>query len=453
MKQFRVVIIFLVFSLFWMISCTKESQEELVFDQALDQRSITLPTVINDMLHFDSYADFEEFVSDLTLEEQDTNAVKTAYATLGINLAADSIPNLTDHPICLITEQNISGFNSARKVEETVINNALYNGEDVFSLIEDPYLKSALNEDYSVHVGTRIFTYFDNGGIIIVMDNDWNTYNSIFSKTFDEIHSQSKVFVSSQSKSNWELIYNYDQNGNVLSEKGYTVEDSISAVPQYCDFSDLMIVTDLKNGKLRVELQLDQVFDIYEWTFEDGSKEYAYPLIIDCDERNSGYVELDVWMNCPQCPNGKRRVCRGTVFFECDCGEQRTRKDQLIRTVNGQTWKIDASIWVKSGNVGCSMKYLRKRFGIWMPWTNKGVCTDINGTYKRENTDKSCSDIWYTDIKCLGNGTWPTSISVSKNDVPKIYREPDELDSGHKVNVKGDWFGFGVDGVPRLVLD
>ena len=88
-----------------------------------------------------------------------------------------------------------------------------------------------------------------------------------------------------------------------------------------------------------------------------------------------------------------------------------------------------------------------------MPWTNKGVCTDINGTYKRENTDKSCSDIWYTDIKCLGNGTWPTSISVSKNDVPKIYREPDELDSGHKVNVKGDWFGFGVDGVPRLVLD
>ena len=206
MKQFRVVIIFLVFSLFWMISCTKESQEELVFDQALDQRSITLPTVINDMLHFDSYADFEEFVSDLTLEEQDTNAVKTAYATLGINLAADSIPNLTDHPICLITEQNISGFNSARKVEETVINNALYNGEDVFSLIEDPYLKSALNEDYSVHVGTRIFTYFDNGGIIIVMDNDWNTYNSIFSKTFDEIHSQSKVFVSSQSKSNWKRL-------------------------------------------------------------------------------------------------------------------------------------------------------------------------------------------------------------------------------------------------------
>jgi len=99
------------------------------------------------------------------------------------------------------------------------------------------------------------------------------------------------------------------------------------------------------------------------------------------------------------------------------------------------------------------MSYKRKRLGIWLPASNKGVCTDLSGTYKREMTNKSCVDVPGNGIKCLGNGTYPTSISVRIPDVDKIFRESNKLSSGHRVNVKGTWFGFGVNGVPRLILD
>ena len=158
---------------------------------------------------------------------------------------------------------------------------------------------------------------------------------------------------------------------------------------------------------------------------------------------------------CPECPSGKRRICRGTVAFFCNCGEKRTRNDELIRTVNGETWRIQASIWVKSKEVGCEMSYKRKRFGIWLPSSNNGVRTQLFGTYKRELADKSCLDVTVPSsaFTALGNGTFPTSISVKLPDIDKIFREPGKLSSEHRVNVKGTWFGFGVNGVPRLILD
>lgn len=78
---------------------------------------------------------------------------------------------------------------------------------------------------------------------------------------------------------------------------------------------------------------------------------------------------------------------------------------------------------------------------------------DINGTYKRESSTEDCIDVSYSASRGLGKGTYPTSISLTKSDIEDIYREPDKLDSGHKIKVKGTWFGFGVAPNPRLVLD
>ncbi len=454
----KILKLFFLIATLFIYSCTKDYQGELHDpksngDNLISLRSSSLPSLINEMLHFDSYSEFENFIKELETLEQDSTNSKDAYASLGIDLNSDSIPNLTDNPICLITEQGINGFVSARSVEEKRINLALNNGEDVFSIIDAPYLKTTLNFDNSVHIGTRIFKFYDNGGTAIILNNDWDAYNSIKSLSFDEIKFSTNIIITSDSRHNWTKFYYFDSDNKITGEKEYTDAELPAASPLYCDFSEHMTVTKLNNGKLRIELDFPTSYDEYEWTFEDGSKSYDYPLIIDCAEMSSGFVELDVWMFCPECPTGHRRICRGRVEFECDCGEKKKVQRTLIQTVNGQKWKIDASIWVKSGNVGCKMKYLRKFWVGWLPAYNQAVCTDIKGTYKRENIDKSCTDVSYNDIKCLGAGTFPTSISVSKSDKPNIFREPNKLDSGHKVKVKGTWFGFGVGTTPRLVLD
>jgi hypothetical protein len=330
---------------------------------------------------------------------------------------------------------------------------ALNNGENVFSLVLNPYLKTALNENNAVHIGTRIIRFFDNGGVVFVLNNDWDTYDVIKSLQFDDIKFSTNIFITSDSRNNWTKLYYFDANNQIIGEINYDDTEPPAEMPAFCDFSENIITTDLNNGNLRIELDFSITYDIYEWTFPDGTVSYDYPLIIDCDEIDNGSITLNVFMFCAECPSGSRRICRGSVDFECDCGEKKIRKETLVKKVNGQKWKIDAAIWVKSGEVGCRMKYLRKRLFVWLPSYNQGVCTDIEGTYNRESVESSCTDINIDMTKCLGTGTFPTSISVQKSEIPNIFAEPNTLSSGHKVKVKGTWFGFGVGSTPRLALE
>ena len=63
--------------------------------------------------------------------------------------------------MCRLTENGISGFTSARRIEEDAIIADLNSGGDAFSIIEDVYLKTASNTDMSVHIGTKILIMVD----------------------------------------------------------------------------------------------------------------------------------------------------------------------------------------------------------------------------------------------------------------------------------------------------
>ncbi|MCZ2102323.1 MAG: hypothetical protein LC107_12405 [Chitinophagales bacterium] len=128
------------------------------------------------MLSFASMQDFDDFVEDLKSQEQDSSAVIDAFIALGIDTSVEQTINITDYPVCKLMENSFPGFISARRIEEDAINADLNTGGDAFSIIEDAYLKTALNADMSVHIGTRIFRFFDNGGLVIVLNNDWTAY-------------------------------------------------------------------------------------------------------------------------------------------------------------------------------------------------------------------------------------------------------------------------------------
>mgnify|MGYP001271660340 CR=1 FL=1 len=74
-------------------------------------------------------------------------------------------------------------------------------------------------------------------------------------------------------------------------------------------------------------------------------------------------------------------------------------------------------------------------------------------TYNGHQSDKSCLDVSVYGSRYLGKGTYPTSISITQSDIQNIFRETNKLTSGHRIKVRGTWFGFGINGVPRLILD
>jgi hypothetical protein len=193
-------------------------------------------------------------------------------------------------------------------------------------------------------------------------------------------------------------LYNIGFDGKISTEKEFVPPTPTNPEsPLACDFSEDLRVTNLSGGKIRVELPY-QGYDIYEWTFSDGSKASGNPLIIDCNQKSSGTVTLDVWVLDPTVPTGKRRICRGTVAFFCNCGEKKEKKRTLEwpnAGGSGKKIKIEAIIWVKDGEIGCRSKHWGKNiFGIWVPlnliFNTTGVFANITGSFKREVTPGIC---------------------------------------------------------------
>jgi len=178
------------------------------FNATVYERSETDPTVTNGMLCFGSFAELDAFTKSLQDKDSDSEQVRNAYVALGVDVNAEYLPNLTDYPVSLIKEQAIGGYTSARKAEETVINAALNSGDDnVFSIISDPFKKTALNADYSVKIGNRIYKFYPSGGIAIVLNNDWSQYNAIKSLSWESLTASYNLIATHRESSDYQDFF------------------------------------------------------------------------------------------------------------------------------------------------------------------------------------------------------------------------------------------------------
>ena len=432
-------------------SCNKREvfpSDEIAVPKSLASSRAGDPSVLNGMLHFASFSDFEDFQELLRLQELNTQNVKEAYTFLGVNVDAPVLPNVTDHPCCLKRELEFPAFASARKLEEQQINSALDAGTDIFAIIADPYLKTALNVDKAVHIGSRIFKYYENGGIMIVLNNDWSAFEAIKNLPYSELRQNGNIIVTSDAKDCWNYYYQIGADGAVLAEKVVSYPDHNAASP-VCVFDDYVMVTTLNDGQIRFEVLAPYASTSqgqwFEWSFSDGQKATGNPVTKSFTNDGTVYIK--------KLNTGGGLDCRATVPYKVNCGEKKTVTRQLLRTIGTETWRIQGSIWVKSGEVGCTMKYLRKFKLGWFAASNDGVFMDLLGTYKRTTPTVSCADIAVNSSKGLGKGTYPTSLTLTKADPMTINREPNKLSAGQMINVSGTWFGFGVGSVPRLILD
>jgi hypothetical protein len=488
---------------------------------AVQDRSEVAPTVTNGMLHFVSFADLEAFTKSLQDKESDSVQVRSAYIALGVDVNAEYLPNLTDYPVCLLKEQSIGGYTSARKAEETIINIALDNGDDnVNSIVIFPFWKTALNVNRAVRIGNRIYKYYDNGGVAIVLNNDWSLYESIKTLPFESLQESFNLIVTSDAREGWDNYFTFNTEGAIQSDKmvfmprfvasltaeGKYAITNVSLVETknggntfkwiYADNSfsfgnspnkaigltetvtlvinngdgkqetytgtesilacstDNFTITYLSNNQIRFELPgfvpgaSSNLYNI-RWVFSDGSTSTANPVVKTFTSNGTATCQL-------LHKTSGEVACQFTKPYFAKCGDKKSHFETHIFEQSNQRWKLDGSIWVQTGEVGCRVKYLRWRGAIlkWQPANNQGACADLSGTYIREvyNPNKNCIDITALGSHCLGNGTWPTSVSHTIAEVPNVFSKPGQLSAGLGIKVNGTWRGWGYAGKPRLVL-
>ena len=466
------------------------------------------------MLHFESFGELSAFTTSLESKEADIAQLSSAYTALGINVNAETLPNLTDHPVCLTTETAIGSYTSARKAEEAVINAALDQGDDnINSIIIRPYWKTALNADRAVHIGQRIYKYYDHGGMAIVLNDDWMLYDAIKALPFESLRQSYNLIVTSDARNDWDKYFTFNADGSINAAKQiflprfmavqaadgkrgivnislveskagaatftWTYSNNTTSVGQnptmtigqnegltvtinngsgttttltgaeailICS-TDNFTITNLTPNQIRFELPgynaTTSPYNI-KWVFSDGSTSTSNPVVKTFSSNGTATCQL-FWKH-----NGQLG-CQFTKSFFVNCGDKKGVNQTIIRTVSGQKWKLDCSIWVQSGEVGCKTKYLKRVGFLWLPANNQGACSDISGTYRRQVD--GCTTVFGSGSKCLGNGTFPTSVSFTIPEINNVFVDPGNLSSGHKIQVSGTWFGLGVGGVPRLVLN
>ena len=257
---FKFIAIFF-FSVLVFLACQKENVFQTGNSTVSNRDNGVSFDQMHNMLHFSTFKDAEDFTKSLQTQETDIQNVKNAYHQLGVDTAAEFFPNLTDHPVCLLHDQSLS-FVSKRKAEEQVINAALDNGDDnIFSIVSNPYWKTILNVESAVHIGNRIYRFFDNGGIVIVLNNDWTRYNTIKNQQFDAIVSDFNVVVTSRASESWADCFVLDVNSNVLQEKAISI-------PR---FQYVKIDVDKFSLKNLSQIESLSGSNTYLWKYSDGS--------------------------------------------------------------------------------------------------------------------------------------------------------------------------------------
>ena len=426
----------------FLFSACSDQNTNLLYNDVPPLSNRNTIEVLNGVLNFATYSEFEQFQEDLRLKELDTLLIKSAYQALGINLQV-GFPILTDHPICLLEENSLSGFVSKRKIEEDLINNRIERGEDMFSIIFLPYLKTALNQNGSVKIGTRIFTFYDNLGVSIVLNEDWELYDSIKLMPFEDLKMEANLYVTEYDKGIWTDLYYYDTNGEIIGEKPFSFPNPPQESSVACDFSHLMKVAILTDGIVRIELPGGN-YDKYEWTFSNGTTMNGTNTVIyNYDPK--GWVRLCVLMYEPNNPSGVRQVCCGTVYLR-ECGIRGFIGDAVEDS--GINRRIEASIWATATELGTTTKVLSKSLGRWRPVSGNILASFNSVAFESKLSTCTPHFLSETETRIAAR-----NVSAMASPANNLYAEKGSHSSSNTVNVGNMLFGFGVSGIPKLKLE
>lgn len=192
MKKSLILILGLItFTLIW-TNCSK-SNEDIQADKQkntfassrenpIDPFNTTKVRLSQGMLEFDNYRTYKEIYQNLRTISKNPQAEQNAYQELGYVMDLESQSNITDQPI-LEKFENQFNYLSARKVEENQFFNFLSQGGNPSnfqgSFLFNDFLKSLLNQNNEVKIGSRIFKFLDEKNVAIILNSDFDALQTV----------------------------------------------------------------------------------------------------------------------------------------------------------------------------------------------------------------------------------------------------------------------------------
>lgn len=254
--------------LFLFQACNKDNistDEELL---SLRERGTLLEGkghFIDGIICFNSVESFYELKDLLEEYSKDSIKVNEAYRELGYDTLFEKDVHITCFPVLEKFEKSLN-FISARKFEETKFYNFLNqrNEPEDFAKhwINDPFLKALLNQNNEIKIGSRYIKHFDNENILIVGNNDLNTFNRLKNLEVVNIKSEYNARILKASEISIKDYFLFNQQGKKI---GHTPIKKV-------DFEVIQIndsTFSFKNNSL-IDYGDTPFTPEFRWIFSDG---------------------------------------------------------------------------------------------------------------------------------------------------------------------------------------
>jgi hypothetical protein len=354
------------------------------------------------MLHFESLDDFIYEINRIRELESDSNVINKVFQEWNIDFnQKDTL--VTSNPICEREEKKFQNFLSARKKEESEVFKKLSKGENTFTLIKDPYLKTFLNEENSVKIGNRYFKVYSDG-LVLIVDKDFNLFKKLSKlENIKDVRQSESVSITNTELKSWNKKISFEERRNNTSQR------STCVIPSY-----LIDIVEIGPGDYRVEYIGPNSYDLYQWTFSLGIPTTGNPAYVYIGQHNgsTGFLELK---NLDQsAPGGYRLECSGGFNIPPYCGKRGTKWDLIANQQNNR--RLECQLDVTTNVVQIRSAGFRKNFwGNWVSYSTQ-IDASSNAVLKNGNT----CQIFGENISGP-SGNFPTAPSITRT---KTYSFP-----------------------------
>ncbi len=252
-------------------SCSKEDRELDQNDNITSELRNSSFDIVTDVrvtnesgiLSFPSFSDFHSLKSELESASKSKALREDAYLSLGLNSDSDNF--ITEYPIGKVFESSLS-FSSYRQDEEDryeahINRTHSDSGFDKDNILYFESVKSLFNADKQVKIGKKYFKVYDDNSVLMVGNNDRNTFLTLSNLPAEEIRTDYNVRVHQYELGEKSILFDYDQNNDLVEKNVIDLKIGFETQSDGSVFAVNSSFVDLVNNEPYS----------FVWEFEDGT--------------------------------------------------------------------------------------------------------------------------------------------------------------------------------------
>ena len=171
-------------------------------------------------MSFPSFLEFHSIKAELESTSKSRAVREDAYLNLGLD--SDSDYFITEYPVGKVFESSLS-FSSFRQDEEDryeahINRTHSDNGFEKDGVLYFESVKSLFNTDKQIKIGKKYFKVYDDNSVLMVGNNDRNTFLTLSNLQPEEIRTDFNVRIHQYELGDKTILFDYDQNNNLVEK-------------------------------------------------------------------------------------------------------------------------------------------------------------------------------------------------------------------------------------------